>query len=91
MAESHARLLGAPEEEVDAAAQRVAAALQHPLLSRARHASRSYRELPILIKDDIGGLLEAVIDLAFLEDSTWVILDFKTDAEDPHRLRRYRR
>ena len=91
LAEFHARLLGATDEEVHAAANRVASALQHPLLNRARHASRSYRELPVLIKDDIGDILEAVIDLAFLEDLNWVIIDFKTDAEDPQRLRRYQR
>jgi len=91
LAESHARLLGAADEEVHQAARRVATALQHPLLTRARHATRSYRELPVLIKDDTAGLLEAVIDLAFLEDSNWVVIDFKTDAEDPHRLPRYRR
>ena len=91
LAESHARLLGAPNEEVHEAAHRVATALQHPLLNRARHASRSYRELPLLIKNDSAGLLEAIIDLAFLEDSNWVIVDFKTDVEDSHRLRRYRR
>ena len=91
LADSHARLLDAPHEEVHDAAHRVAAALQHPLLDRARHSSRSYRELPLLIKDDALGLLEAVIDLAFLEDSSWVVVDFKTDAEDPNRLRRYRR
>jgi ATP-dependent helicase/nuclease subunit A len=91
LAESHARLLGAPNEEVQEASHRVAAALQHPLLNRARHASRSYRELPLLIKDGTAGLLEAIIDLAFVENSNWVVVDFKTDAEDPHRLRRYRR
>jgi ATP-dependent helicase/nuclease subunit A len=91
LAESHARLLGAPAEEVHEAAHRVATALQHPLLTRARHASRCYRELPLLIKDHTGALLEAVIDLAFLEDSNWVVVDFKTDAEDSQRLRRYRR
>ena len=42
-----------------------------------------------MIKDDIGGLLDAVIDLAFLEDTTWTIVDFKTDAEDVQRARKY--
>ena len=49
------------------------------------------RELPVLLKDDLVGLLEAVIDLAFKEDSVWTVVDFKTDAEDAQRLRRYRR
>jgi ATP-dependent exoDNAse (exonuclease V) beta subunit len=91
LAESHARLLDASEEEVQAAAHRVTAALRHRLIDRARRASRFHRELPVLLNDDFGGLLEAVVDLAFLEDARWVVVDFKTDAEDPHRLRRYRR
>src|SRR6266571_3592774 len=91
IAETHARLLGATEEETAAAAQAVAAALRHPLLERARQASRCHRELPILIKDDIAGLLEAVIDLAFLEETGWIVVDFKTDAENVQRLSKYRR
>jgi ATP-dependent helicase/nuclease subunit A len=91
LAESHGRLLGAPGEEVQAATHRVAAALRHRLIDQARGASRFHRELPILVNDSIGGLLEAVIDLAFLDAGKWVVVDFKTDAEDPHRLRRYRR
>jgi ATP-dependent exoDNAse (exonuclease V) beta subunit len=91
VAQTHARLLAATEEEAAAAAQAVAAALQHPLLERARQASRCHRELPILLKDNIAGLLEAVIDLAFLEDTGWSVVDFKTDAENVQRLSKYRR
>jgi len=90
IAGTHARLLNATEEEVEAATVAVAAALRHPLLERARRASQVYRELPVVIQD-VTGLLEAVIDLAFLEDSAWLVIDFKTDAEDPQRLRKYRR
>lgn len=90
IARTHARLLDATGEEVEAAAHAVTAALQHPLLERARRASRCYRELPVVINDAIG-LLEAVIDLAFVEENGWFIVDFKTDAEDPQRLLRYRR
>jgi ATP-dependent exoDNAse (exonuclease V) beta subunit len=68
----------------------VTAALLHPLLERARKASRSYRELPVLIRDDTAGVLEAVMDLVFVEDDRWIVIDFKTDAEDPQRLRKYR-
>ena len=91
IAQTHARLLDATEEEIAAAAQAVASALRHPLLQRASQATRCHRELPILIKDDIAGLLEAVIDLAFLEGTAWTVVDFKTDAEDPQRLAKYRR
>jgi ATP-dependent exoDNAse (exonuclease V) beta subunit len=91
IAQAHARPLNAPAEEIDAAANAVLGALRHPLLERARHAKQVHRELPILIHDDIGGVLDAVIDLAFLEESIWTIVDFKTDVEDPDRLTRYRR
>ncbi len=90
IARTHARLLNAAEQEVEAAVHAVTAALRHPLLDRARKASRSYRELPIVIKD-VAGLLEAVIDLAFVEDMGWFAVDFKTDAEDLQRLAKYRR
>jgi ATP-dependent exoDNAse (exonuclease V) beta subunit len=91
LARTHARLLGATEEEIVASAQSVTAALQHPLLERARKAKQCHRELPILIKDDLIGVLDAVIDLAFLDDTTWTVVDFKTDAEDPQRVTKYRR
>ncbi|PYS44474.1 MAG: hypothetical protein DMG13_33820 [Acidobacteria bacterium] len=91
IAQTHARLLGATEEETAAAAESVAAALRHPLLERARQAIRCHRELPILIKDDMAGLLEAIIDLAFVEDTGWCVVDFKTDAENVRRLSKYRR
>jgi ATP-dependent exoDNAse (exonuclease V) beta subunit len=90
LARTHARLLNAAEEEIDAAAQAVAATLRHPLLERARRATRSYRELPVVIQDS-GGVLEAVIDLAFFENERWIVIDFKTDAEDPQRMGKYRR
>jgi ATP-dependent helicase/nuclease subunit A len=91
LSRTHARLLNATQEEIEAAAQAVTAALQHPLLERARNAKRCHRELPILIKDDLIGVLDAVIDLAFLEDTTWTVVDFKTDAEDAQRKSKYQR
>jgi len=90
LAQTHARLLNATEDEVEAATQAVIGALRHPLLERARRASRSYRELPVVIQD-AGSILEAVIDLAFVEDAGWFVVDFKTDAEDPLRFGKYRR
>lgn len=91
IARAHGRLLNAPREEIKAAAQAVIAALRHPLLKRARKAGRVYRELPVIARDEGGNLLEGVIDLAFVEKSGWVVIDFKTDAEDPQRLHKYRR
>jgi ATP-dependent exoDNAse (exonuclease V) beta subunit len=90
IARTHARLLNAPEDEVKAAATAVADALRHSLIDRARRAARCHRELPIVIEDKDIGLLEAVIDLVFLEGSDWIVVDFKTDVEDPKRLLKYR-
>ena len=39
----------------------------------------------------MAGLLEAIIDLAFVEDTGWCVVDFKTDAENVRRLSKYRR
>jgi ATP-dependent exoDNAse (exonuclease V) beta subunit len=91
LSRTHARLLNATDEETTGAAQTVSAGLKHPLLNRARQAQRCHRELPILIKDDLIGVLDAVIDLAFLEANTWTVVDFKTDADDIQRATRYRR
>ena len=34
-------------------------------------------------------MFEGIIDLAFLEDGVWHVVDFKTDAYDPARKQRY--
>jgi hypothetical protein len=34
------------------------------------------------MKDDPAVLLEAVMDPAFIDGSPWIVVDFKTDAED---------
>ena len=91
LALTHARLLNSPADEVDAATAAVTAALRHRLLKRARNAGRVYRELPLILKHDDSNVLEAVLDLAFVEDDAWTIIDFKTDAEDPTRAIKYRR
>jgi ATP-dependent helicase/nuclease subunit A len=84
-------LLGAPGEERDAASASVEAALAHPLLIRARTAARCHREYPIVLALADGKLLEGVIDLAFVDDAAWVVVDFKTDADSPGRRQQYER
>jgi ATP-dependent exoDNAse (exonuclease V) beta subunit len=85
------RLLGSPSEERDAAAVTVEAVLAHPLLSRARAAERCHREYPLVLKLDNGRLLEGFIDLAFLENGQWSIVDFKTDTDTLGRRNQYER
>ena len=87
LARVHARLLDAPAEEAEAAAAAVEAAWAHPLLERARAAARCHRELPIPLRLEDGRLLEGVIDLAFIEQDRWVIVDFKSDAASFRPLR----
>ncbi len=90
-AQLNARIVGAPREEVDAACARVEAALQHPLLQRARAAERKHREYPVMLKLDDGRLMEGIIDLAFVEEGAWVIVDFKTDADVSRARDQYQR
>jgi hypothetical protein len=94
-AEVQARLLGATDRERDAAVQAVTAALEHGLFRKAveaaaKSSSACRRESPLLVKLEDGTLLECVADLAFLDETGWTIVDFKTDAEPGPRLDRYR-
>jgi ATP-dependent exoDNAse (exonuclease V) beta subunit len=45
--------------------------------------------LPILLKLEGNRVLEGVIDLAFEENGTWHVVDFKTDAEIGPNRKRY--
>jgi ATP-dependent helicase/nuclease subunit A len=91
LAALNARILGAPEEERQAAGAAVIRALAHPLIARARAAERCHREYPITLEIDTGRLLEGVIDLAFVEGGEWIVVDFKTDADVEDRRTRYER
>jgi ATP-dependent exoDNAse (exonuclease V) beta subunit len=90
IAKTHGRLLNATNEEVDTATQAVVRSLDHPLLLRARQAPRLYRELPIVFSDG-NKMVETVLDLAFAEETGWIVVDFKTELEDAQRLNLYRR
>jgi ATP-dependent helicase/nuclease subunit A len=90
------RLVGATEEEIQAAIVTVDSALGHPILQRAAASTRKgeiRREAPLLLKLDDGTLVEGVVDLAFREDTPdftgWTVLDFKTDREFSTSFDRY--
>lgn len=86
----HKRILGATQEEADAASTAVAKALQGDVIQRARASSRAHREYPVSLR--MGDrLLEGVIDLAFIEDGQWIVVDFKTDADASIRRAQYER
>ncbi|HXG87341.1 MAG TPA: UvrD-helicase domain-containing protein [Vicinamibacterales bacterium] len=90
----HARVLGAPDDERDAAAAVVERTLRHPVIERARAAvaaGRSCRrEAPISIMRD-GTLIDGQLDLAFETAEGWTVVDFKTDAELGAAEEAYRR
>jgi ATP-dependent exoDNAse (exonuclease V) beta subunit len=85
------RVLGAPTEEVRAAEEAVSLALKQPLVQRAAKAGRVYREYPFSLPLDERRLVEGVIDLCFVEDDLWVVVDFKTDAGVEGNRRQYER
>jgi ATP-dependent helicase/nuclease subunit A len=88
------RILGASEEEVEAASITVQTVLGHPLLQRAGRAwlcGQCRRETPITLTLENGTLVEGVIDVAFLEDDSWTVIDFKTDRELEKELEHYER
>ena len=87
------RILAATAEEVASAVDVVETALTHPLMERARRAARRgqcRREVPVSLREASGLLIEGVVDLAFLEDGGWTVIDFKTDRELQKELEAYR-
>jgi ATP-dependent exoDNAse (exonuclease V) beta subunit len=42
------------------------------------------------VRDD-GGLVEGIVDLAFLENGVWTVVDFKTDLRIGGRIEEYQR
>jgi hypothetical protein len=79
LAASQGRTVGATNEEIDAAVERIVAAFAQPFFDRVRAAGSCRREVPIAWRTDDGMLLEGTVDLAFEEPAGWVVVDFKTD------------
>jgi ATP-dependent exoDNAse (exonuclease V) beta subunit len=86
-----ARILGATDDERQAAVAAVATALAHPLLRAAAAAPVVRRETPLSLVDDDGILVEGVVDLAFRDGAGWTVIDYKTDQELAARADVYRR
>jgi ATP-dependent helicase/nuclease subunit A len=94
LAASGARMIGAPDDEIAAAASAVAAALQSSLMRRAKAAQTVMRECPLIVRLEDGTAVEGIADLAFAENTNdgavWTVVDFKTDVEVAPRLDEYR-
>jgi ATP-dependent exoDNAse (exonuclease V) beta subunit len=91
IAEAHGRTCGASDPELAAARTAAKAALDHPLIARARASARCLREVPVTLRLDEGHIMEGNIDLAFEEDGAWHVVDYKTDAPTGARLAQYER
>jgi ATP-dependent exoDNAse (exonuclease V) beta subunit (contains helicase and exonuclease domains) len=92
LSHAHGRILGATDEEIDAAATLVAAVLAHPILQAAGRAAREgqcFRETPVTYRLDSGTIVEGYVDLAFLQGESMVVVDFKTDRELDGAIERY--
>ena len=84
VARLNGRILGATEEEIASAADVAVRVLQHPLLARAREASRRgecRREAPVSLRADDGRVIEGIVDVAFREAGVWTVVDYKTDRD----------
>ncbi|HEY8074343.1 MAG TPA: PD-(D/E)XK nuclease family protein, partial [Labilithrix sp.] len=81
----------ATDDEIAAARDAAAATLAHPLIARARASKRVERETALMLREADGTILEGVVDLAFLEDDGWTVVDFKTDVEMGARKTAYAR
>jgi len=94
LAEAHGRILGATKEEIEAGRDIVREVLGHPVMKAAEQAAREglcYREVPITYRLPSGVLVEGYVDLAFRQDSSMVVVDFKTDRELEGALEQYQR
>jgi ATP-dependent exoDNAse (exonuclease V) beta subunit len=91
---THGRTLGASDQELESATEIVRTVLAHSLLVRAREArktGRCRREVPMTWRESEAALAEGVIDLAFEENGSWTVVDFKTDEEFVRGSGAYRR
>ena len=96
VARAEGRLAAAGPEEIAAAATAAQAALSHPLMRRAAESDKRgecRRETQVILPGSGGELIEGVVDLAFRElhdaGASWVVVDFKTDAEIAGKKARY--
>jgi len=48
------------------------------------------RETPLTLREPDGALVDGIVDLAFLDDGVWTVVDFKTDRELDKELPVYR-
>jgi ATP-dependent helicase/nuclease subunit A len=83
--------------ELDTLLDLVGRIREDDLWRQATASARRLIEQPFVVEsvaDGVTRYLEGVIDLAFLDDDGWTVVDYKTDRDDPGleaRLEQYRR
>lgn len=81
--------LGVSQPEIDQVVGWVEKVRKNKILERAKNSKKVFRELPITGKQEDETYVNAVIDLAFLEEDGWVIVDYKTDKDIQKNLENY--
>lgn len=90
--EMQARILGASNEEVEAAIDTVEAVLRQPIIVRGGQAYLCRREVPVTLKLQSNLIVEGVVDLAYREaHGSWIVVDYKTDFEIRGREEEYKK
>jgi len=87
----YAEKMGIPKEPADMAVGWVEKTLKDKLVKRAKDSKKVFRELPLTGKREDGTYLNAILDLAFLEDDQWVIVDYKSDSDEKERKEKYQK
>ncbi len=57
-----------------------------PIGQRARNAADVRREWPFVLRADQHTLVQGILDMAFMEDDAWVLVDYKTDHATPEEI-----
>lgn len=80
---------GVLQPEIDQVVGWVEKVQKNKLIDRAKSSKKVFRELPITGKQEDGTYVNAVIDLAFLEEDGWVVVDYKTDKDIQKNKEKY--
>jgi ATP-dependent exoDNAse (exonuclease V) beta subunit len=85
LADVWGRRHGASEGDRAAAAEAARQALEY--VARAMPAgSVRYREWPVMVRLEDGTLVDGRIDLAWCDDNSWTVVDYKTDRRDKRNV-----
>jgi ATP-dependent exoDNAse (exonuclease V) beta subunit len=85
LADVWGRRHGAGEEDRTAAAEVARQALEYTAKAIPAGAER-YRELPVMVRLEDGTLVDGRIDLAWRDEDSWMVVDYKTDRREKRNV-----